>query len=84
MSFSREEISELIEHLQGTCDTLDGAIQEVLGDDFSSEDLSDENHDQIDLEIFLCADCGWWCEISQESEDSDETERVCDDCMEVR
>lgn len=76
------QVQTIISTLQGTCDTLDGAVQEVCGDDFSEDDLTLEQLGEIDQQIFLCVDCGWWCEISEMSDIEDEN--VCDDCKEVR
>jgi hypothetical protein len=64
-----EQVNEIKEALEGTCDTLDGAIQEFTGDDsLSSNDLTSEQHSEIEQEIFLCDDCGWWYAISDQSE----------------
>lgn len=82
--FSPEEIEELISDLTGTTSTLNESIQELFGDDFSEDDLTEDNHNQIDNSIFLCDDCGWWCEISEESEEGFDGERVCSDCSELR
>lgn len=43
------------------------------------EDLTTEDHDVIDNNIFLCETCGWWCEISERSENDEEN---CNDCKE--
>ena len=77
MKFTRENIDELIQYLQGSCNSLDEGIQTILGD-YDSTDLSPENCDQIDNEIFLCTGCGWWCEVSEMSEEDDE--QVCVEC----
>lgn len=76
------QVDSIIHSLRGTCDTLDGAIQEVCGDDYSENDLTTEQLEKIDQEIFLCSDCRWWCEVSEMSEIEDEN--VCDDCAELK
>ena len=76
--FTPDKIQELIDYLQGTCNSLDDGVQTIFGEDFSSFNLSSENHEQIDNEIFLCETCGWWCEMS-ESGDEDGN---CTDCSE--
>lgn len=78
---SNEQIDELIGMLQGTCDTLDSALRELTNDEFVEDDLSEDNHDKIANEIFLCEECGWWCETS-ESNESESGENICDDCNE--
>jgi hypothetical protein len=76
--FSREQISELIDYLQGTCNSLDDGIHAIIGEDFTTLDLSSENHEQIDGEIFNCDTCNWWYEVSSQSEDGSN----CEDCCE--
>lgn len=65
---------KIIYQLKGTCNTMDRVLEE-----HNAEELEDHmpflNH--LDNQIFLCEGCGWWCEISEMSEDSD-TE--CNDC----
>lgn len=80
MNFKRDQIEELIQYLQGTCNSLDEGIVEVLGEDYDSMNLSSDNHNQIDNEIFLCETCGWWYELCEESENEDE--RTCESCAE--
>lgn len=64
--------NEIIYFLQGTCDSLDRALH--IHD---SEDLIDHMPflEYLDQHIFLCDDCGWWCEISEQSD-----EGRCYDC----
>lgn len=69
------DVHELIESLQGTCTT----IEEHLPEGMEWEDLTDEDHTQIDLEIFRCEECGWWHEISDMAEDEND-EHFCKDC----
>ena len=59
-------IHTLIEDLQGTCHS----INDHLPDGMDEDDLTMDELDHIDQEIFLCAECGWWCEVS-ESNDKD-------------
>lgn len=67
------DIHVIIESLQGTCGTLSSAVNEAYPD-MTEDDLTDEDHQLIDLEIFLCEECGWWCEIGEQHDDH------CDDC----
>jgi len=67
---------QVIQSLQGTCDTLYSALEY-----YEVQHLEDnlEFLQYLDSQIFLCDDCGWWCEISEESGESD-TDLVCYDC----
>lgn len=55
-------VEELIESLVGTCTT----IEEHLPDGMEWSDLNSDDHQAIDLRIFLCDTCGWWCERDEE------------------
>jgi hypothetical protein len=68
-------LDELIEALTGTTES----IAHFLPDGMVEEDLTEEEVQRIDEEIFLCATCGWWCEISENVE-SDDSELHCRDC----
>lgn len=80
--FTSEQLNELVSALQGTCDELNSAINELFGDDYSDDDLTEDDHNFIDNEIFHCDDCGWWYEVVEQSEVEDE--KVCNDCNECR
>jgi hypothetical protein len=69
-------IEDLIENLRGTCSSLDMS----LPDDMSFNDLSIEEIEKIDSEIFECQECNWWYEIIDMSEE----EHICIDCKENR
>ena len=73
-----EQIDKIISDTQGTCNPLDEAIQYHLGENEDEESLTDDERQQIDMEIFNCATCGWWYEICEQSEDGE----TCTDCKE--
>lgn len=75
---TNEEMEKLIGHLQGTCISLNEGTQALF--DLDEDCLTTENSQQIDDEIFLCEECGWWYEVSEMSEREDE--QVCNDCHE--
>lgn len=72
-------VHELIEAVNGTCNTIDDHLPEGM----EFEDLTGEDHDVIDNEIFLCNECGWWCEV-HEAHETDDGDDICDDCHEAR
>lgn len=55
------DVVKLIENLQGTCETLDKVL-ESLYPGMTSEDLTEDDHDAIDQEIFKRETCDWWYE----------------------
>jgi len=74
-----EQIEEIKEYLQGSCNTLDDAVQTICGDSYSEDDLSIEQIEDIENWTRECEQCNWWCETSEFSE-GDGT--ICDDCYE--
>lgn len=74
-----DQVDTIIEMLEGTCDTLTGAVQEVTSDNsLSDDDLTEQQRIEIDSQVFRCEDCDWWYEISCDSEESG----TCEDCYE--
>lgn len=61
------DVYQLIESLAGTCNT----IQEHLPEGMEEEDLTQEDHNQIDLEIFECPQCNWWYRFGEDEADSE-------------
>jgi len=73
-----EEIQNIINSLQGSCQSL----REVCENEgFEEEDLLPEQINEIEQEIFLCTTCGWWYEISEMSEESEDGENTCEGCI---
>lgn len=66
----------LTEYLQGTCKSLDEGLDNLYPG-MTQDDLTPEDFDEIDNEIFLCDNCGWWCEISEQDDNG-----FCLDCAE--
>jgi len=71
------DIQNIIDYLQGTCMTLQAACQ-AYG--YEEEDLTTEQLETIDQEIFLCTSCGWWHEQGESSEHSPDGENYCIEC----
>ncbi len=67
--------NQLIYDLQGTCNELNSFLER-----HNAEDLIDHISflEYLDNHIFLCDGCGWWCELSEMSD-----EGVCSDCCSV-
>lgn len=70
---AQRDIDGLIEYLSGTCKSIEEA-QETFG----IEELTEDEQEQIDNEIFNCSICGWWSSI-EECQD-DYGEQVCTEC----
>jgi len=80
--------AHMIEH--GTVDGVDPKWQEasdrLVGTCDSALEFEDLFDDQkfcewLDTQIFLCTQCGWWCEMSEEeSDDHGLDEWTCRDC----
>lgn len=73
------KLDKIIDYLQGTCNTLDGAVEIIIDGNLDSSDLSMEELEYLDDRIFLCECCGWWYEVSEMSEQ----DQYCDDCFET-
>ncbi len=50
-------ISKLAYHLLGSCMSLDAACTD-LG--FNKDDLSFEELNDLDNQVVMCGNCGWW------------------------
>ena len=59
---------EIINYLVGTCNSFDPS------------EYSDEIVSEVDNHIFCCEECGWWCEMSEMSDD-EEHDWTCSDCV---
>lgn len=73
------DVQKIIDYLQGTCNDLDASLRDFYPE-MEYEDLTDEDLQQIDNQIFLCDQCGWWCEISEQADE--EEEGYCAECRE--
>lgn len=59
---AEDRITILIDYLKGTCHSLDDAC-ETFG--FQEDDLTPEELEQLDEEIFCCGTCDWWHESDE-------------------
>lgn len=60
----------IIDDLRGTCKVLDAVAEE-----YGIEELTLEDLEYIENWIFLCINCGWWCDRGEEVMDG-----TCQDC----
>ena len=66
------KIDEIAEELRGQCML---SLEDIL--EREGIDENDFDHSYLDSLVFLCEDCGWWCEISEMNDSGD---WVCEDC----
>jgi hypothetical protein len=71
------DIQELIDYLQGGCKTLNEGVSDISEGVLNESNLTIQQHEIIDSEIFRCESCGWWHEISEQSEDGEN----CIECL---
>lgn len=72
------QVHLIVDDLQGTAQSLDEVCLELFLVD--SMGIASSPLDELDMFVFQCDRCNWWCEISEEAEQPDDCERVCDDC----
>lgn len=68
-----EILHDIIYDLNGTTQDLEEVAREHGITELTTRDIQ-----VIEDEIFLCAGCGWWCEVA-ECNDVD-GDLLCDDC----
>lgn len=71
-----EDVQDLIAHLEGTCQSLDEACQDLFNED--ADILTDEDIELIHDEVFCCAFCGWWFALDVHYQHYDEL--ICECC----
>ena len=62
---------DVIDDLLGTCCTLENAIYNLGYDEKDIDEVYLYN------EIFCCTECGWWCEITEDTGNN-----ICSECAE--
>ena len=74
------KLMEIIEYTRGTCQSLDEVLEKF---DESFDELTMEDAEIIDENIFCCGNCGWWCETSEMADDWEDhhDEPCCEDCV---
>lgn len=76
---NKGRIVKVAENLRGTCQSLDDALQAEFGEDTDISDIAIELLQELDDIVMLCEACGWWCEVSEMSE---QDVQICVDCEE--
>lgn len=75
------DINQMINDLNGSCQSIEEWINSMYEDDFNwMTDLTQAELEELDSEIFQCCECGWW--MNQPAEENQYGEWVCTDCYE--
>ena len=75
------DYNKIVETLQGTCTENIQSALDYHYPGMDEEDLTDEDHTMINMDVFLCDTCNWWCEACEECLETDECGNgVCEDC----
>lgn len=82
---TQAEISEVLEYLQGSCHSIEHALDVVTDgeiNDLSQLANEDELHNEVERMMFLCVQCGWWAEAGDyaEVQPNDGNGDICTDC----
>lgn len=77
-----EKREELARHLEGTCLSLDTAIERLELDTplYAGIDWEDE---MLTFGMELCLGCGWWMESCELVHERDEDTGYCDQCIDT-
>lgn len=67
------DIEKLANELEGTCGSLDDALQRQ---GLTIDEVPTEVMLELDNLVMECGSCGWWCEASEVDEDAN-----CRDCQ---
>jgi hypothetical protein len=67
-----DQVNELYAALCGSCDSLETALEQQ---GFVLDDMTHEDHLELDDLMFLCDGCGWWCDALEM-----EGDQTCSDC----
>lgn len=70
------DIQKVIEALQGTSESLHSIVEQLYPDVDVMRDFTNADYNEIDNQMFLCEECGWWCEVSQYGKEDGK----CEDC----
>ena len=74
MKAANFKVEDLVENLQGTCKSIQEALNDLY-DDMDEADLTKADHEKIDAEIYRCETCSWWYEVGDKDADGN-----CENC----
>lgn len=80
LKISNSVIAQIIMDLTGTTKSLNEVVLDNTCHAYSEDSLAPEQTDMIDAAIFLCDNCGWWCETDELNNDTGD--QFCNDCAE--
>jgi len=72
---NKARIMLVAERLNGTCLSVDSALEDEFGEDAQITDFAQDLLEALDDQVTLCECCGYWCETSLCIDE------VCDDCV---
>lgn len=82
MILTYKQLDDIISALQGTCmNSVEQACIDVLGRDPTPDELG-EAEEEVECNLFVCDECGWYCEMSEMSEDEEDS--ICTGCKDGR
>lgn len=77
-----EQIGKLVSFLSGSTNSLEQGLASLFDvEEVGTESIALESLHRLDEQIFCCAQCGWWHDVSEESEiASGPHDMVCREC----
>lgn len=79
MKIHQDQIIQLIEHLRGSCISMDQAVSDIFGEWVDWGYFPEEVLQDIEEKIFLCTQCGWWYDTGDLA--CDEGDQICSNCF---
>lgn len=70
------KIEEFVEYMRGSSNSLNQGLDTF---EIDEDELTADDYNYIDSEIFECEECNWWC--SQDERSEDEGGNTCQDCF---
>lgn len=76
---TQEAVTAIVERLQGTALSLNEAFFYAL-DIENVHDVHPDSLAEIELLVFQCTQCGWWCDVNEANQSCPADDIVCDEC----
>lgn len=78
MRLTDQQMEELVQHLRGSCDSIENGLNACFDiEGFSELENEMEVMGYLDSYLFCCDVCSWWCENSERSYEVDD---ACTEC----